>query len=406
MTRRSAILAAGAALPGFGQWTKWGGPNGDFTTTGKGIAAAWSAGGPKQLWKRVLGDGYSAIVVQSGTLYTMYSSGRQETVVALDSANGKTKWEHTYSTAEGGRLDLSNGPGPHATPLIFGDRLYTIGIRARMHAFDLKTGKPVWHKELYKDFPGSTEFDRGYAISPIAYKDTLILKLGGSNHAIVALSPKDGSVIWQKHTFDNAPATPVIETLGGQDVLFTQFSREIVAVNPNNGELLWSHPHPTDYGLNITSPVLARGNVLVVTSAYSGGARGLQLSATGTNPTELWKHNRLRVHFTTALAIGDYVYGSSGDFGPSPLTCVEAKTGRVAWQDRTFAKANLVAVGERAILLDEDGTLALITLAPDGLKVHSKVEQVALNNAWTAPTLEGTTLYVRDRKHIAAFDLR
>ena len=110
----------------------------------------------------------------------------------------------------------------------------------------------------------------------------------------------------------------------------------------------------------------------MVTSAYSGGARGLQLSATGTNPTELWKHNRLRVHFTTALAIGDHVYGSSGDFGPSPLTCIEAKTGRVIWQDRTFAKANLVKAGDKVILLDEDGTLALVTLTPEGLRCTQK----------------------------------
>ena len=114
----------------------------------------------------------------------------------------------------------------------------------------------------------------------------------------------------------------------------------------------------------------------------------------------------MRLHHGTAIRIGDYVYGSSGDFGPSPLTCVEAKTGRVVWQNRTFAKANLVRAGDKVILLDEDGTLALVSLTPEGLKVYSKVEAVALNNAWTSPALAGTTLYVRDRKHIVAFDLR
>jgi outer membrane protein assembly factor BamB len=401
-----ALTLAALAIPAVAQWPHWGGPNGDFTTDGKGLAAAWPAAGPRQLWKRVVGEGYSGVAVQDGVLYTMYSSGRQETVTALDAATGKTKWEHTYPVGDGPRMDLSNGPGPHSTPLILGDRVYTIGIRAVMFGLDRNTGKAVWQKQLYKDFPGSTEFDRGYAVSPIAYKNTIIVKLGGPNHAIVALNPKDGSLMWQKHSFGNAPATPIVAAMGGQDVLFTQFAGEIAAMNPRNGDLLWSHPHKTDYGLNITPPLLARGGILVVTSAYSGGARGLQLSATGGSPSELWKHNRMRVHFTTALAIGDYVYGSSGDFGPSPLTCVEAKTGRVVWQDRTFAKANLIKAGDKTILLDEDGTLALVTLAPDGLKVHSKVEQVALNNAWTPPALAGTTLFVRDRKHIVAFDLR
>lgn len=144
----------------------------------------------------------------------------------------------------------------------------------------------------------------------------------------------------------------------------------------------------------------------MITSAYSGGARGIRFESDGRGAQELWKHNRLRVHFTTALRIGDYVYGSSGDFGPAPITCVEAKTGRVAWQDRTFSKGNFVKAGNRVIFLDEDGTLALISLSPEGMKVHGKVEQVALNNAWTSPSLDGATLYVRDRKHLAAFDLR
>ncbi|HYP08872.1 MAG TPA: PQQ-binding-like beta-propeller repeat protein [Bryobacteraceae bacterium] len=405
MICRAACIACILLTPAFPQWTQWGGPNGNFTASGKGIADAWPVTGPKQMWKRVLGEGYSGVVAANGTLYTMYSKGAQETVIALEAATGKTKWEYSYST-EGGRLDLSNGQGPHSTPLLLGDRLYTIGIRARMHAFDVKTGRPVWQKDLYKDFPGSTEFDRGYAVSPIPYKDTIVVKLGGSNHAIVALNPKDGSLLWQKHSFGNSPATPVIVNAGGRDVLLTQFAGEVVAMQPGNGELLWSHPHRTDYGLNITPPVLARGNIAVVTSAYSGGARGLQLPTTSGNPTELWKHNRLRVHFTTALAIGDHVYGSSGDFGPAPLTCVEARTGNVVWQDRTFSKANLIQAGDKVILLDEDGTLALVSLSPQGLRVLAKSEHVSLNNSWTPPALDGTTLYVRDRKHLVAIDLR
>jgi outer membrane protein assembly factor BamB len=113
----------------------------------------------------------------------MYSRNREELVIAMDAATGKTLWEYAYD-ASGPRMDLTNGPGPHSTPLVRGDRVYTIGIRAHMHALDKKSGKPVWHKELYKDFPGSPEFDRGYAVSPIAYKNTIIVKLGGPNHAL------------------------------------------------------------------------------------------------------------------------------------------------------------------------------------------------------------------------------
>jgi hypothetical protein len=43
-------------------------------------------------------------------------------------------------------------------------------------------------------------------------------------------------------------------------------------------------------------------------------------------------------------------------------------------------------------------------VSPDGLKVLARAP-VLQNISWTPPTLVGTTLYVRDRKSIAAFNL-
>ena len=52
-----------------------------------------TASGPKQLWARDLGDGYSSILVSGNVLYTMYRKGSQDVVIALDPASGKTIWE-------------------------------------------------------------------------------------------------------------------------------------------------------------------------------------------------------------------------------------------------------------------------------------------------------------------------
>ena len=56
------------------------------------------------------------------------------------------------------------------------------------------------------------------------------------------------------------------------------------------------------------------------------------------------------------------------------------------------------------IILDEDGHLLLATPTPEGLTVTSKAELLS-NKAWTVPSLAGTRLYLRDRKHILAVDL-
>ena len=182
--------------------------------------------------------------------------------------------------------------------------------------------------------------------------------------------------------------------------------KQIVGVDPNNGALLWSHGHVTEWGLNISMPVWGSDNLLFLSSAYSGGSRVLKLSRKDgkTNVEELWFHRRFRLHHGTAIRIGDYVYGSSGDFGPAFFAAVNVKTGDITFQDRSFPKTNFLYADDKLIILDEDGNLALATVSPAGLGIISKVSLMK-NLAWTVPTLAGTKLYVRDRRTITAVDL-
>src|SRR5262245_46243804 len=78
------------------QWLQFGGPTRDFKVDAKGLANEWPADGPKRFWERELGDGYSAILADGGTLYTMTRRGGDEIVIALEAATGKTIWEHKY----------------------------------------------------------------------------------------------------------------------------------------------------------------------------------------------------------------------------------------------------------------------------------------------------------------------
>jgi hypothetical protein len=96
---KAATATKPLSPPGSTGWTQWGGPNRNFTSDSKGLANSWPAAGPRRLWTRSLGDGYSGIAADGGTLYTMYRRpaklwqiGRvdQEVVVALEANSGKT----------------------------------------------------------------------------------------------------------------------------------------------------------------------------------------------------------------------------------------------------------------------------------------------------------------------------
>src|SRR5437868_12333324 len=149
MTRRTFLLGTGVAalraapaVQGV-PWTQWGGPHRNFTTESSGLKASWPAAGPKVIWKRPLGEGYSSPSVEGGVLYTMYGRPNQEIVIAMEAGTGRTLWEH--STPANFRNDYGEvGNGPYATPLLTGNGVFTTGSAGRLQCLDKKTGKLLW----------------------------------------------------------------------------------------------------------------------------------------------------------------------------------------------------------------------------------------------------------------------
>jgi len=289
-------------------------------------------------------------------------------------------------------------------PQVVGDRLVTASGIGKIHSLDKKTGRPVWFRDLYVEF-GGTRLEFGYACHALPYKDTLILLAGGTFSAATALRQSDGAAVWKSLQFKNAHSSPVLIEVDGQPQGAALVASEVIGFNPDNGQLLWRHPHETQYGLAVSTPVWAPGNLLFVSSAYSGGSRVLQLSQSGGKTTvkELW-HNGIQSHFGTVIRQGEYLYLSSGHDGPALMTCMKLRSGEIVWQKRGFAKAQLLAADGKLILLDEDGTLALAEATPAGFQVLAQAP-ILQSLSWTPPTLAGTKLYVRDRRNLMALDL-
>jgi outer membrane protein assembly factor BamB len=399
-------------------WRQWGGPNRNFIVEATGLAEKWPDTGPRVIWSRPLGTGHSAIVADEGRLFTMYRAGNararqgpwdaEEAVIALDSATGKTIWEHKYPSA---LADFSFGAGPHSTPLVVGDRLFAFGTFKQLHAFDTRTGKVLWSHDLVKAFNAPTLLIRpvvktGYGCSPIAFRDTIICSVGGPGQSVMAFRQSDGAVVWKSGDFLTSEAPPILIELAGRPQLVVFGGGTVNGLDPATGRVLWSHPHDPGNDLNCSTPLWGPDNILIVSSAYKAGSRAIRLRLEGeaTLAEELWFTNRVRFMFLSALRLGDYVYGTTGDFGPAFLTALDVRTGQARWQHRGFGRASILYADGKAIIMDEDGDLALARLAPEGVTILSEAK-VFDTVSWTMPTLVGTTLYARDREKMVALDL-
>jgi outer membrane protein assembly factor BamB len=386
-------------------WTQWGGPNRNFQTQASGLKDTWPAAGPRVVWKRPLGEGYSAPAVENGVLYTMYGKPREEIVLAANAETGATLWEHTTPmTFQSDAPELGNGP--YSAPLVVGDRLFTTGVAGRLQCLDKKSGKLLWTQQLWTDHSGS-RLMYGYASSPIAFRDTVIVPVGGTGKAVMAFSQADGKVAWGKNDFGNVYSSPVMINVGGLEQLALLVDGAVIAVNPHNGDLQWQVPFKADYSIAIPTPVWGPDNLLFVSSEYNAGTKVIELQRAGnqTKATELWSSNRLRLHHGNAMRVDGAMYFSSGGKGSQAiLSAVDVKTGTIHWQERSISKATFVRADGKLITLDQDGNLMIAYPSPQGFKIAAKASLLT-NLSWTPPVLVGTRLYLRDRRSMMSVDL-
>ena len=414
-----------------GDWPQYGGPAADFNVQSGTLADEWPADGPPRIWERALGGGYSAIVSEGKRLYTMYRTpmvelaanpdaqdaaaggdenaalkgddGKaREVIIALDPDTGETIWEYAYDafivpTVHG--PDVRYGRGPNSTPLLADGRLYTLGFTGMLHCLKADSGKVVWSHDLRKEFKAEMPYF-GHAASPIRYKNALVVSAG----RFMAFKLENGDLIWDNWEVEATYASPRIIRVDGRDQILAPLAGEIAGLDPADGRILWRQEHANQYKTILSSPVVMEQDLVFVSAAWVG-SRGLKISWAGkeSSAQEMWHNKKMQVAHSNALRVGDWIYASSGvqvDF----LSAINIKTGEVAWKERGLAMANLLYADGKFILLDEDGTLALASLTPEGATLHEKV-QVLDQRTWTVPTLLDTRLFIRSRGSILALEL-
>src|SRR5258708_39891467 len=109
---RLLALVAVAACSGrvAADWPQFLGPHRDGSSPETGLRGAWTAAGPKVVWKVAGGTGYSQVVVSGGRAYVVADRGGEERILALDAATGKEVWSKSIGRAA--------KPGPSSTPAV------------------------------------------------------------------------------------------------------------------------------------------------------------------------------------------------------------------------------------------------------------------------------------------------
>ncbi|MCS6777122.1 MAG: PQQ-binding-like beta-propeller repeat protein [Chloroherpetonaceae bacterium] len=402
-----ALLAIAGMVAQGADWPQWRGENRDGISRETGLLKQWPEGGPKLLWKATgLGEGYATPSVAKGRIYGMGLRGDKEVVWALDAANGKEVWHTPIAdkiTLEGAQ----GGYGPRSTPTVDGDRLYALGVGGLLVCLDAKNGRLIWKQDFVKDFGGTVPV-WGYSESPLVDGNLVIATPGGKDAAIVAFNKASGAVVWKAAVPGNDRAhysSIIIASVNGQKQYVQFMAGGVVGVEAATGKFLWRYDNPANRVANCSTPIY-RDNHVFAASAYStgGGLAKLTRNSDGTVAEQVYFTKSMQNHHGGMVLVGDYLYG----FDNNTLTCLEFKTGKVMWTDRSVGKGSVTYADGHLYARSERGPIALVEATPMGYVEKGRFEQPERsgNPTWTYPVIANGRLYLLDQNTLYCYDIK
>ena len=384
-------------------WPQYLGAQRDGVYRGPALAETWGPQGPRVLWRKEVGQGFSGPVVAGGRLILFHRVGKEEVVESLDVRTGGTQWRYAYPTSY--RDDFGFDEGPRAVPVVASGVVYTFGAEGQLHAVDLATGKRLWSEDTMKRFRVAKGFF-GAAGSPLVEDGRVIANIGGANAGIVAFEAKTGKVLWTATSHEASYSSAIGATIGGRRSAIFLTREGLVGLDPATGRIHFERRWRArmDSSINGATPLVI-GDLLFVSAQYGPGAGVFQVN--GAVLTELWASDDvLSNHYATSVYSNGYLYGFHGrqEFGPS-FRAVELKTGKVRWSQERFRAGSVTLAGNRLVILRETGELIIADASPDAFKPIARA-QLLPETLRAFPAIADGILYVRNEKTLIAVDLR
>jgi len=322
-------------------------------------------------------------------------------VLCLDRTSGKILWQTTL-------FDVDKPAPVHwlnswatPTPVIEPGRLYCDFGTFGTACLESATGKVLWKRRLPLDHqvgPGS---------SPLLYKNRLVLVRDGRDaQYVAALDTTNGRNAWRtKRPPLKAPSTmqlksfstPLVISTGGKTQMVAPGAQWFVSYEPVSGKEIWRVRHGKGFSL-ASLPVFGHGMVYISTGCPRAQLWAIRVDGRGdvTGTHVAWKSTRLIPVISSPILIGDELYWIS-DTGV--VSCAEARTGKVYWQERLGGKhlASPVYAGGRLYFFSQDAQATVLKPARKFEKIGTSRLQGILV---ATPAMVDKTIFLRTDTHL------
>jgi outer membrane protein assembly factor BamB len=453
------LLTAGTLLAD--DWAQFLGPNRNGISAETGLLEKFPESGPRLVWQKQIGTGYSAPSIRDGKLVLFHRLAEEEVVECLEAATAKAVWRYSYPSRFQDPYGYNNGP--RCTPLLTEKFCFTFGAEGMLTCLDLQTGKMVWQRNTSKEWDIPEAFF-GVGSTPVIEGDLLIVMIGGQpNAGVVGLDIKTGKTIWEsvgEKNWSGKPmlgftdsyqlrkpdekfllsrkadeetkvqwspaekqasyATPVLATIDGRRRVLCLMRQGLVMLDPKTGAIddsFWYRARVNE-SVNAANPVVLGDKVMISSSYYRSGSVLLKVNAQQ-KFEELWRSLVMEIHFTTPILKDGFLYAFSGRNEPDArFRCVEFETGKLVWdrdehwsphsaaQPNVYGRGSAILADGKLIVLGEGGLLGLFKANAQKAEELSRWQVPQLHYpTWAAPVLSNKKIYLRSEDHLVCLDL-
>lgn len=352
----------------------------------------------QEVWRRPLGKGYSEVVVAAGHGYTVFTDGETDQLIALDFATGETIWRAEMEATHRGLMGSDDGP--LSSPLVDGRRVFVLDPFGRLFAFDAATGSELWRRDLAAEF-GALRPAYGFATSPLAVGESLVVQAGGPEHNIVALEQATGATIWSSHPAQtNGTASPVLTTFATRPQIVGVTTDRIFGLDPASGAPLWTHPLS---GGPLKGPTIVSHDRLVVSSWVDTVLLKVEQKEDEFQVAELWRTPTLKANYSPVVYRRGHLYGMDRTY----LTCLDVESGAVRWKHKVY-EATLILVGDHlAVLGQKSGIFQIVEASHEGFRevLRATVFTPGARTV-TGPTFVDGRFLLRNGEEMVELELR
>jgi len=399
-----------------GDWTSFLGPAHNGTSAETRLTRTLP---PPLVWEFPKGTSYTSPAILGDRLVYVHRVGDEEVVECLHAETGESRWQFRYPTSFEDRYGYNNGP--RSSPVIDGNRVYTLGAQGQLHCFEIGTGALVWRRHINAEYKVPQDFF-GTATTPLVEDKLLVINVGApGGPCVVGLDKVSGREVWRAgKEWGPSYASPVPAIVHGRRRVFVFAGGEsdppsggLLSLDPANGAVDFTFPwRSRSYeSVNASCPVVFDNKVFISASYRTGGVL-LEIRPDFTH-RQVWTTQEFGLHWNTPIYRNGYLYGFDGRNEPdASLACVDVASGKAVWRatpewNETVAvgsqrreqlvstyRGSLLAVDGQFLCLGELGHLVWMDLSPKGYKEVSRAWLFGARESWALPVLSRGLLYV------------